>query len=193
MQVNFKTTDVGPVVHLLHVWSGDNIGSRYSDFGDRSKMRRGSDQTVQCSSTGQHYHPYRSSAPHRSWSRALRRWTFMTMVIALIRIASGFQILKLAQVFTSASAPKCDAAICASRCNRHSILMLSTNSNVSKDPTTCQYQKPYRLQGATTFQNKSGVTVTTSNTGHTLSTDVPKAMGGQHDDRQWLSHGRGLD
>jgi putative redox protein len=53
-----------------------------------------------------------------------------------------------------------------------------TTQQHDDDDDTVQYQKSYRLTGLTTANNKSGVTVTT-NTGHTLTTDVPKKMGGK--------------
>lgn len=58
-----------------------------------------------------------------------------------------------------------------------------TNQHPNKDEedgdgNSASYLKTYQLQGETMANSKSGVTVTT-NTGHTLQTDLPKRMGGQ--------------
>lgn len=64
------------------------------------------------------------------------------------------------------------------RASRLSFITKSDDTTTDSATAAAAYQKTYRLQGATTPRNKSGVTVTT-NTGHTLSTDVPKKMGGK--------------
>ena len=59
------------------------------------------------------------------------------------------------------------------------IQLLSTSTTSDAVDDSAKHQKTYHLQGATTPKNKSGVTVHTTNTGHTLQTDLPKKMGGK--------------
>ena len=59
-------------------------------------------------------------------------------------------------------------------------LSSSYSSSTSADDTIIpeEFVKRYKLQGETLPKNKSGVRLTTE-TGHTVQTDVPKRMGGQ--------------
>jgi putative redox protein len=53
------------------------------------------------------------------------------------------------------------------------------NSNNDGEEQGHTTNKVYRLQGETMAGNKSGVTITTTDTGHVLQTDLPRKMGGQ--------------
>lgn len=98
----------------------------------------------------------------------------------------GGQLRKTPLRFRRPVAPPSSSSAVSSSC-----LRITTTSSLSEndsdkgnnpivDPPSSQYIKSYKLTGETGANtNKSGVTVQTTKTGHTLQTDVPRKMGGR--------------
>jgi len=107
-------------------------------------------------------------------------WWVVVMMMGRYRGAQAFHAIHYFQRFslqTTRYGSGSDVVIPISgyyaQIKHPSRLFGSTKSGISEP-----HRKSYQLQGATTPKNKSGVTVST-NTGHTLHTDLPEKMGGK--------------
>jgi hypothetical protein len=54
-----------------------------------------------------------------------------------------------------------------------------STSSLYEDKDGNDHAKTYRIQGETTAPNSKGSVTMTTNTGHSIKTDLPKAMGGR--------------